>query len=442
MPIQSKQHSPMTEPVPITPEKTADRAAATQRVAQLSIERGTGAPRRRSRVPWGWVAAASIAAALVAAFFLVPRQAEVQATSVLAAYPSQQYAQLTASGYVVAQRRAAVASKATGRLLELRVREGSVVKQGELLARLDASDVKAQIGAAAAGQKQAEAAVRQAEAALRQAQVEQGNAEAELTRTLGLQAQGFVSPQAVDQVRTRAASAQAAAATARAGIDTARATVAQAQANIRLQQVNADYTEIRAPFDGVVLVKNANVGDIITPFSSAAGAQGAVVTMADMGTLEVEADVSEGNLARVRIGQPVEISLDAFPDARFRGKVAGIVPTVDRAKATVMTKIQFEKLEPRILPQMSAKVTFLSQPASDADQQPVLAVNPAALAERGGAKLVLRIRGDTLEAVPVTIGRKLGDVLEVTGALKSGDKLVLKPGDKLAAGAKVTVVTK
>jgi HlyD family secretion protein len=427
----------MTDPAPAT----ADRTAATRRLAQLSIDRGTG-PSRRRRLPWGWIVALLIAALAAAAYLLVPRSAEVRVTSVLAAYPSQQYAQLNASGYVVAQRRAAVASKATGRLLELRVREGSVVKEGELLARLDASDVQAQIGAATAGKKQAEAAVRQAEAALGQARAEQAQAQADLARTLGLQEKGFVSPQAVDQVRTRATSAQAAVATGLAAIETARAGVAQAQANIRLQQVNAEYTEIRAPFDGVVLVKNANVGDIITPLSSAAGAQSAVVTMADMSTLEVEADVSEGNLARVRIGQPVEITLDAFPETRFRGRVGGIVPTVDRAKATVMTKIQFERLEPRILPQMSAKVTFLSQPATDADQQPVLAVNPGAIADRSGGKVVFRIAGDVLEAVPVTVGRKLGDVLEVAGPLKSGERLVLQPDDTLAAGTRVVVVTK
>jgi HlyD family secretion protein len=418
---------------------TVDRTDAVRRLSQLRIDRGPDGPQRRRRIPWGWLAIVLLAAAAIAAYLLVPRRAEVQLSSVLSAYPSQQYVQLTASGYVVAQRRAAVASKATGRLLELRVREGSVVKAGDLIARLDASDLEAQIGAAMAGKRQAEAGVRQAEAALGQARIEQANAEADLVRTLGLQEKGFVSPQAVDQVRTRAESAKAAVATRLAAIDSARAGVAQAQANIRLQQVNADFAEIRAPFDGVVLVKNANVGDIITPLSSAAGAQSAVVTMADMSTLEVEADVSEGNLARVRIGQPVEISLDAFPDARFRGRVAGIVPTVDRAKATVMTKIQFDRLEPRILPQMSAKVSFLSQAVDEADQQPVLAVNPAALAERDGGTLVFRVRGDTLEAVPVEARRKLGDVREIAGALVSGDRVVLSPGDKLAAGARVVV---
>ncbi|HNJ51561.1 MAG TPA: efflux RND transporter periplasmic adaptor subunit, partial [Accumulibacter sp.] len=215
---------------------------------------------------------------------------------------------------------------------------------------------------------------------------------------------------------------------------------AQAQAQATVQRVNYDNTEIRAPFDGVVLVKNANVGDMITPFSAAAGTSGAVVTMADMRTLEVEADVSESNVARVRIDMPVEIMLDAIPEARFRGSVARIVPTVDRAKATVVTKIRFEKIDPRILPEMSAKVNFLSQPASDADQAPVVAVNPKAITERAGSTLVFRLVGETVEAVPVTLGRKLGDAQEVTGtALRPGELLVLAPSERLAAGARVAV---
>lgn len=405
--------------------------ASSSKLSQLRIDRTALAPARR-RGRWKWWIVGALALLVAAGLAFAPRKAEVQVTTVLTSYPSMQYAQLTASGYVVAQRRAAVASKATGRLLELNVREGSQVKKGELIARLDASDVRAAIATAQAG-------VRQAEAALAQARVEAINAEAELKRTQGLQAQGFVSPQAVDTALTRANAARAAVASAEAGL-------AQARAQVNVQRVNENFTEIRAPFDGVVLVKNANVGDIITPFSSAAGSQGAVVTMADMGTLEVEADVSESNLSKAKIGQPVEITLDALPESRFRGKVGGIVPTVDRAKATVMTKIQFEKLDARILPEMSAKVTFLSQPATDADQQPVLAVNPEAVTERSGRKVVLRLvkqgEDEVLEAVEVTPGRKLGDVLEVNGTLKSGERLVLKPADKLQAGTKVVVAAK
>jgi multidrug efflux pump subunit AcrA (membrane-fusion protein) len=193
-----------------------------------------------------------------------------------------------------------------------------------------------------------------------------------------------------------------------------------------------------------VLVKNANVGDMITPFSSAAGAQGAVVTMADMGTLEVEADVSESNVGRVAIDMPVEITLDALPEARFRGSVVRIVPTVDRAKATVMTKVRFEQLDPRVLPEMSAKVVFLKQRPTEADLQPVLAVNPRTVVQRDGRPVVLRIAaGEVLEAVPVTPGRTLGDLLEVeAGALKTGERLVLDPGAKLQAGARVAVAGK
>jgi RND family efflux transporter MFP subunit len=403
----------MTEPTPPS-------------LKQLSIDRGSRSTARKRR--WGiWVAAA-LAVLAAGVFALRPGKVEVQVTSVVTAYPSQQYAQLTASGYVVAQRRAAVASKATGRLVWLNVREGSQVKQGEVLARLDASDVQAAMA-------QAQAGIRQAEAAVAQAMVERINAEAELKRTQALQAQGFVSQQSVDTVATRFNGAKAA-------MVTAEAAVAVARAQLKVQQVNLDFTEIRAPFDGVVLVKNANVGDIITPFSSAAGSQGAVVTMADMRTLEVEADVSESNLAKARIGQPVEITLDALPDARFRGSVVGIVPTVDRAKATVMTKIRFEKLDERILPEMSAKVTILSQAATDADQKPLLAVNPKAVVERDGAKQVLRVRDDTVEAVKVSTGRKIGENIEVTGELKSGDKLVLSPPDKLVADMKIAVAAK
>jgi len=410
-------------------------------LSQLRIDRAA-APARRRRRWWPWVLGAALVAG-AAAWALVPRPIDVQVAPVLTAYPSQQYAQLTASGYVVAQRRASVASKGTGRLVELRVREGSPVRRGELIGRIDATDVVASLNVAQAAVGQSEAAVRQADAGLRQAQAEAANAEVELKRQQDLSAKGFVSPQAVDAAERRALSARAGIAAAQAAIGSAKAALEQARAQVKVQQVNRDNTEIRAPFDGVVLVKNANVGDMITPFSAAAGTLGAVVTVADMTTLEVEADVSESNVARVTVDQPVEITLDAIPQARFRGSVARIVPTVDRAKATVMTKIRFEKLDPRVLPEMSAKVNFLSRAATDADQQPVAAVNPKAIVERDGRTIAFRVQGETVEAVPVSVGRKLGDVVELTGAaLKTGDRLVLSPPAKLASGASVAVAGK
>ena len=417
------------------PDAARDEAPAPgARLRQLRIERDAPALPRRRRRRLGWLlGAAALAAA--AWFALAPRPVEVRTTAVVSSTPSQQFVELTASGYVVAQRRAAVASKATGRLVELKVREGSRVRSGELIARLDAADVQAQI-------ESARAAVGEARARIAQAEADARNAEAELRRNRQLVEQRFLSAAALDVSVAKAGAA-------RAAVESARAARARAEADLRLQQVNRDYTEIRAPFDGVVLVKNANVGDIITPFSSAAGAQGAVVTMADMGTLEVEADVSESNVSRVRLGQPVEITLDALPEARFRGAVASIVPTVDRAKATVMTKIRFESLDPRVLPEMSAKVGFLSHPASDADQRPVLAADPAALVTRDGRAQVLRLAHGSdldaparLEAVPVVPGRRLGALLELASApgatpLKPGDKLVLQPAESLHAGQAV-----
>jgi HlyD family secretion protein len=416
--------------------------AAAPSLAQLKIDR-SAAPQRRRRRRWLWIALALVLLVAAAAAMFGPRKIEVQTASVLTSYPSQQYAELTASGYVVAQRRAAVASKATGRLVELKVREGSLVKAGELIGRIDASDVDAALVAARAGIGQAEAAQKQAEADLRRNEAEAANAEAELRRQQDLVRQGFVSPQAVEAAERRAAAARAGVEWSRAAIVSAQAAIAQARAQVQVQQVTKEQTEIRAPFDGVVLVKNANVGDMITPFSSASGTSGAVVTLADMSTLEVEADVSESNVARIKADQPVEITLDALPDMRFRGSVARIVPTVDRAKATVMTKIRFEKLDPRILPEMSAKASFLSRPASDADQKPVLAVNPKAVVQREGRSIVFRLQGDVVEAVPVTPGRKIGDSLELTNpVLKSGDRVVLDPPAALHAGAKVAVTTK
>ncbi len=428
----------------------------TSSLETLKIDRSTARPARRRR---RWVVAllAGLAAAAALAWALVPRHLDVQATSVVSIQPSAQFALLTASGYVVAQRRAAVASKATGRLVELKVREGSVVKLGEVIARLDAADVQAAMRAAAAGVRQAaasatlaQAGIRQAEASQRQAAAAVANAQAELLRTKGLAAQAFISPQAVDAAQWKVENAQAGQAAAdamlaqaQAAHAQAQASMAQAQAQVGVQQVNEDFTLIRAPFDGVVLVKNANVGDIITPFSSAAGSQGAVVTMADMSTLEVEADVSESNVGKLKAELPVEITLDAFPEMRWRGNVSRIVPTVDRAKATVMTKVRFDKLDPRILPEMSAKVVFLSQAPAAGESQPVLAVNPKAVVERDGRKVVFRIEGELAKAVPVTPGRTLGEVVELTGAaFKSGDKLVLVPPPKLVDGAKVNVVAK
>ena len=428
----------------MTPDTQAEAPAIKPRLAPLA---GRSAPlRKRRRAWWPWLIGVLLVAGALF-FWFGERKTEVQTSNVMSAFPSAQYAKLTASGYVVAQRRAAVSSKGTGRLIDLKVREGSVVKAGELLGRLDDSDVQAALQAARANVGMAEAGVAQAVAGQSQAAVELGNAVEELRRQVSLEGQGFVSPQALDSARRRVDAARAVQASAQAARSSASSGLAFAKAQIQVQEVNRANTEIRAPFDAVVLVKNANVGDMITPFSSAAGSQGAVVTVADMGTLEVEADVSESNIGQVRIDMPVEIVLDALPGKRFQGSVTRIVPTVDRAKATVMTKVRFEQLSPEILPEMSARVVFMTQRPTQADLQPVVAVNPKTVVQHEGKSSVWRISGQgqtlTVQPLPVTTGRTLGDALEIDSPeLKIGDRLVLEPPAQLQPGAAVKVASK
>lgn len=367
-----------------------------------------------------------VAAAIVSLFGynrLLRAPVAVETASVTMSYPSQAYTELNATGYVVAQRKAAVASKATGRLVWLGVEEGSRVKKDEIIARLENLDVKAT-------REQAAANLQLAKANLEQGLAELRDAESALKRSEELLAQGFVSRASHDIAVARHDKARANIASLQAGI-------AAAQANLRGTDVAVEQTLIRAPFDGVVLTKAANVGDVVTPFSSALDAKGAVVTMADMSTLEVEADVSESNLSRVRIGQPVEIQLDALPDVRFRGVVARTVPTVDRAKATVMHKIRFLEADARILPEMSAKVAFLSQEISDAERAPRAALNAAALTTRSGRNVVFVVRGDKVAEVAVETGAKLGDLVEIRSGPQPGEKVVLRPSAKLHNGAAV-----
>lgn len=397
-------------------------------LSKLKIDRGA-MPVRRSRRRWAlWVGIVFVIAAVAIAFAMQPRPVTVQTTPIVTTFPSQQYMLLNATGYVVAQRKAAIASKATGRLEWLGVAEGSRVKTGEVIARIDNRDVVAQ------GQS-AQANVTAARAALQQTLAEERDALLQLRRNQDLLAKGFVSQATVDTAQARADRAVA-------GVANAKATIGGAEASARNAQVSIDYTVIRAPFDGVILSKSANVGDIVTPFSSAADSKGAVVTMADMTTLEVEADVAESNLSKIKVGQPAEILLDALPDSRFRGRINRIVPTVDRAKATVMTKVKFDEIDPRILPEMSAKVSFLSQEVTPEQQRSLVAVASDAIVQRDGRTVVLLVRDGSAIAVPVTPGQKVGDLTAIAGDVKSGERAVARPAEGLVTGTAVKVAAK
>jgi HlyD family secretion protein len=395
-------------------------------LSKLRIDRSVAPVVSRRRRRWLWWAGILLALAAAGAWFaLPPRAVTVQTTAVVTTYPSQQFVLLNSTGYVVAQRKAAISSKATGRLEWLGVAEGSRVKAGDIIARIDARDVVAQ-------GEGAQANVKAAKAALEQALAEERDALAQLKRNQDLLAKGFVSASAVDTAKARAEKATA-------GVGNARATISAAEAVSRNAQVSVDYTVIRAPFDGVILSKSANVGDLVTPFSNAADSKGAVVSMADMSTLEVEADVAESSLSKIAVGQPAEILLDALPDTRFRGRISRIVPTVDRAKATVMTKVKFDAIDPRILPEMSAKVSFLSQEVTTEQQKPMVAVATDAIVQRDGRTVVFVIRDDIATAVPVSAGKKVGDLTGITGDVKSGDKAVLKPAANFVSGTLVKV---
>lgn len=398
-------------------------------LSKLRIDRSLTALRSRRRRKWVWLGVlAVVVLAGVGWQWLRPHPLDVQTVPVVTAYPSQQYVVLNATGYVVAQRKAAISSKATGTLEWLGVAEGSRVKEGDVIARIDDRDVVAQMHSA-------EASVGVARAVVQQNNVELDNARVELARDRDLVAKNFISQLALD-------TAQARYDRARAGVASAEAGVRAAVANAKNAELAVDYTKIRAPFDGVVLTKNANVGDLLTPFSSATDSKGAVVTMADMSTLEVEADVSEANLDKVKVGQPAEIVLDAIPDVRFLGRIDRMVPTVDRAKATVTAKVRFDAIDPRILPEMSAKVGFLSREVTAEDEKATLAVNADAIATRSGRSVLFVVRGDRAVEVPVTRGKSLGDVVAITGEVKSGDKAIQKPTAKLAGGAQVAVTAR
>lgn len=405
---------------------------ADEDLSKLRIDRGDAnlkarASGKRWRLAW-WTG--GFAAAAVGVYMAVAYRTSipVEVATVSLAYPSQAYTLLNATGYVVAQRKAAVASKATGRLEWLDVREGSKVREGEVIARLENQDVAATMDQAAANIKVAQANFEQGQAELR-------DAKRALDRSHELLAKNFVSKAANDEAVARYEKAMAA-------IRGYQAAIAVARANYRAAQIAVEQTLIRAPFDGVVLTKNANVGDVITPFSSALGSQAAVVTMADMSTLEVEADVAESNLGKVRIDQPCEIQLDALPELRFRGAVQRMVPTVDRSKATVMAKIRFVDKDPRILPEMSAKVGFLSREIPDNQRAPRTAVQSAATVKRGGRDVVFVIRDNRTVETPVQLGERIGELVEIVNGPRPGDKVVLKPSATLRDGAAVSLQSK
>ncbi len=399
-------------------------------LARLRIERGAKpeVSRDATRRRWGRYALGAITAMLVvylaARVLLDPRLSVAVGTAVIA-YPAQAYTLFNATGYVVPQRKADVASKATGRLETLEIKEGSRVMKGQVIARLENGDLVAAADRALANVALARAEVAEARAALTEARLA-------LTRSTTLADKRFVSSEVHDAAVARFEKAAA-------GVERAQAAVAAAEAAHLEAQVAVEYTLIRAPFDGVILSKYADMGDMVAPFATTSQSKGAVVSLADMGSLEVEADVSESNLAKTEIGQPCEVELDALPGARLQGAVASIVPRVDRSKATVLVKIRFIDLDARILPDMSAKVAFLSQEPTPEERQAMVSVPVEAVVSREGKAIVFVVREGRVAEVAIETGARLGDQVVVVRGVASGDRVVLDPPERLSNGAEVAI---
>ncbi|RJP65420.1 MAG: efflux RND transporter periplasmic adaptor subunit [Ignavibacteriales bacterium] len=354
---------------------------------------------------------------LAAGYFIVQSlldtSVEVNLTSVVLRSPSESNAILTASGYVVAQRKASVASKGTGRLIYLGVVEGDKVKKNEIIARLDDSDIKAQLDQAKANLKLSEAELKDAERSYyRQKELLKSNA------------------------------------TSQEAVDVAEARYLRVLANIELMKAGVVGAEvamenmlIRAPFDGTVLTKNADVGEIVAPLAASASSKAAVVTMADMKSLQVETDVSESNIERIIMNQTCEIILDAYPDRRYPGYVAKIVPTADRSKATVMVKVGFKDYDSRVLPEMSAKVMFMMETGKkvDVQEKAVLVVPTSSLIKKDNKIIVYTVKDGKIEETIINTGRQFDIYTEVTSGLTEGDRVVETINEKIKDGVKVKV---
>jgi len=357
--------------------------------------------------------------------FLTP-PVEVRVSKIINIYPSQTYTLLNASGYVVAQRKAAVASKITGRLVYLGVEEGNRVKKGQVIARLENDD-------AVAARNRAMANVNAARSAMDQAMAEFDDAALNFDRMLKLSARGSVARSENDIAEARWKRAKAA-------VSSQESLIKASEAALREVEVMLEYATIRAPFDAVVLTKNADIGDIITPLGAATNAKAAVVDIEDMESLQIEVDVSESNIGIVKNGQPCEIQLDALQDSRFRGKVHMIVPTADRTKASVMVKIAFTDKDPRILPEMSAKVAFLSREVLPEEEKSITAIPADAIISVEGKESVFLVKEDRAYKTEIKTGGRVGNMVEVLSGAGIGEIMVAKPTGKIKNGTKVRVL--
>ena len=382
-----------------------------------------------------------VALAILAGVFLFMRGSGGTPVQVLVATPSSgaggtgsvnASASVTANGYVVARTRASVSAKLAGRIAELRVSEGSNLRKGEIIARLDNADYQAQAASAAA-------ALTTARADLLEARAGRNVAAREAERLRALRAQ---DPELISEEEFEAVSSRAVQAAARA--QSAQARIAEAEANLSFARANLENTVIRAPFTGTVLRKEAELGEVVAPSVGGGLTRGAVVTMADLTTLEVEVDVNEAYIARITSAQPARITLDAYPDTSFRGQVRQVVPTADRQRATVQVKVSIVDRDPRILPEMGARVDFLDTArvaggAAVAGAPPRFRLPATAVRELNGQTVVWLVRDGKLESRTVQAGPVSGGFREIRSGLSGGEMVVTGGVEAPEAGMRVKV---
>jgi RND family efflux transporter MFP subunit len=384
--------------------------------------------RSRSGSKWlRWVAAAVGVCFLVFAlgFVLIGKAPSVQLATAHSTSGDTRVALLNASGYVTPRRRATVAAKITGRVVKMNAEEGMQVQEGQVLAVLDESDARTRLVSAQADRDATWAA-------LADLQVNLVNADRELRRTQELEKAGVSSPQALDLARTTADSY-------RARIKSTDEQVRAAEARIKMAQQDLDNCTVRSPFAGVVVSKDAQVGEMVSPVSAGGGfTRTGIATIVDMNSNEVEVDVNESYIARVEPGQPVTSVLDAYPDWKIPSHVRTVIPTADRQKATVKVRISFDKLDPRILPDMGVKVTFLGEETGAAKAAARVLAPHDAVRQENGQPVVFLYREGKVERRAVRVGATQGNDVEIIAGVADGDRLVVG-NEPLKDGQRVDV---
>ncbi len=393
------------------------------RTATLGAARRTPSAVRR----YGLAAGIVVLLVVAALAYWNGRRTEVETVTALAVSGSAQAAVLNASGYVVARRLATVSSKVTGKVIEVLVEEGVSVTKGQLLARLDGGTARAQFDLA-------DAQWRAAQNSLDEVKVRLAEAQRQLRRVESLKGQGLVSEAALD-----AAQSETAALGAR--LVALQGEVAVASSGRRLRARDLEDLEVRAPFAGVVTSKDAQPGEMVSPVSAGGGfTRTGIATVVDMESREIEVDVNEAFINRVRAGQRTEAVLDAYPGITIPSHVINIVPTADRQKATVRVRIGFDSLDARILPDMGVKVRFLDEPAGQGKAAPAAArIATEALTQEGQLDVVWVFNGDRVERRAIRVGNEVDGMRDVLAGVAAGEQLVINPPASLRDGARVRI---